>query len=600
MIRHHATRRGAARRPWPALAAALALATAAVPAWSACRIQVFEIPVRIVGLRPVATVGVNGTDLPMLVDSGAFFSMLPRSTATQLGLSLQRLPDGLRIEGHTGSIEARLTHVKEVNFNGMKVPDVDFIVGGNELEHGIRGVLGRNFLAMADTEYDLAHGMVRIVLPKGECEKTNLAYWAGDTPVNRVPLVHADRGDTAIHVEARVNGETVTALMDTGAPTTSLQLHAARSAGIRESDMRLLAGRVGGFDAGHARGWSAPLASFELGAERITNNRVAVHDVDDREDEMILGLDYFLSHRILVSRLQRQVYATWNGGPVFSLNTVDGSDADEDARYATPAAPPAADDADQLARDGEAAAARGDFALALRDLDRACALAPTAANLLTRGRMRWHAGRAPEALADLDQALKLDAANAQARLARAGVRLQLDDRAGAIADLAALDAALPPFAPERADAGHFYAALDMAPEALHQWALWIASHSRDAELGSVLNARCWLRARLKRDLPQALADCRKAVDEDEGNASFHDSLGWTYLRLDEPSRAVAAFDASLERRSQAPWSLYGRALAERRQGREADAARDLAAARAQDPKIDQAVAKAGFDVAPGP
>jgi predicted aspartyl protease len=71
-----------------------------------------EIPVRIVDHRPIATVTLNGVEVPMLVDSGAFYSMLSASTATQLQLPLRSLPFGTRIEGYTGPIEVRRTRVE--------------------------------------------------------------------------------------------------------------------------------------------------------------------------------------------------------------------------------------------------------------------------------------------------------------------------------------------------------------------------------------------------------------------------------------------------------------------------------------------------------
>src|SRR4051812_18866321 len=86
------------------LLVSLSLATA--PAWAGCQVGQMEIPVRIVNLRPIATLTLNGTAVPMLVDSGGFFSMLSASTATQLNLPLRNLPPGARIEGYTGRIEA--------------------------------------------------------------------------------------------------------------------------------------------------------------------------------------------------------------------------------------------------------------------------------------------------------------------------------------------------------------------------------------------------------------------------------------------------------------------------------------------------------------
>ena len=75
-----------------------------------------------------------------------------------------------RLQGYTGDIEAKLTRVAEVGLRSAVIPRVEFIVGGNELGSGIMGILGRNFLSMGDTEYDLAHGIVRLVLPQALTE----------------------------------------------------------------------------------------------------------------------------------------------------------------------------------------------------------------------------------------------------------------------------------------------------------------------------------------------------------------------------------------------------------------------------------------------
>jgi predicted aspartyl protease/Flp pilus assembly protein TadD len=575
----------------------LALALVPRPAWSGCKVQAFEIPVRMVGARPIATVGLNGTEVPMLVDSGAFFSILTESTASQLNLPRRRLPFGMRIEGYTGPLDAGLTRVSKVQFNGVEIKNVEFIVGVNELGAGIMGVLGRNFLSIADTEYDLARGVMRLVFPKGDCEETNLAYWAGDAPVNVVPLdTSSDDRDTAIRVVARINDSKVRAVLDTGAGHTSLKLRVARRAGIQESDM-VPAGRVGGAGEGHARSWLAPVASFELGGEKIANNRLEIDDADGIDVDMLLGIDYFLSHRIYVSRLQHKLYATWNGGPVFAQNRTGTVD---DARYAAAPQSVAPDDADGLARRGEAAAARGDFAHALEDLDRACALAPQAAwYFLARARVLVAMKQPTKALNDLDEALRLDPSLHDARAARASLRIGMGDRPGALADLQALDTALPPSSHLRAGMADVYALLDLAPEALHQWDLWMPSHRSDAKLASILNSRCWLRARLKLDLPHALDDCKEAVSKDGENAAFRDSLGWTYLQLDDPARAIKAFDGAIALRAASPWSYYGRGLAHRRLGDAEGAERDLRVARKLTPRIDDDVRKAGFDAAAG-
>ncbi|WP_457419663.1 aspartyl protease family protein [Roseateles sp. P5_E7] len=578
-------------------AAWVAVLIAAPAAAAGCKLSELEIPVRIVNQRPVGTLTLNGTEVPMLIDSGAFFSMLPMSTATQLGLPLRNLPFGFRIEGYTGSIEARMTKVEKVGLRGNELRNIDFIVGGNEIGSGIMGVLGRNFLSIADTEYDLAHGIVRLMFPKGDCDKVSFAYWAGEAPVIETELQNNYReNNNDIRVAVKVNGVKMRAIMDTGAPGTSLKMRSAKRAGVKESDLTEV-GRVGGAGEGRVRSWTAQLSAFELGGEKIVNNFLQVDETDHLQEDMLIGLDYFLSHRIYVSRLQSKVYATWNGGPVFARSPTDGQ---YDSRYAALPADIAPDDAGALARRGEAAAARGEFSKALADLDRACELAPKAeANFLARARVHLAMRDFAKARLDLDQALSLHPGLHEALAVRGSMRAATGDRDGALADLATLDAGLPPSAHLRERMADIYVALDLVPEALRQWELWVPTHRADAGLARVLNERCWLRARLNRDLKLALEDCKAAVDKDGGESAYRDSLGWTWLRLDDARRAVEAFDAAIKIKPGA-FSHYGRALARQCLG-EADAARrDLAAARQLDADIDGRVGKAGFPVAAMP
>src|SRR4051812_32816128 len=100
-------------RPGSALLVLSALLHPAA-AWAGCDLRQMEIPVRIVDQRPIATMTLNGTELPLLVDSGAFFSMLSESTAAQLRLALESLPAGLRIMGYTGRVDAKMTRVAKV------------------------------------------------------------------------------------------------------------------------------------------------------------------------------------------------------------------------------------------------------------------------------------------------------------------------------------------------------------------------------------------------------------------------------------------------------------------------------------------------------
>lgn len=567
---------------------------AAAQAWAACDLTQMEIPVRIVNQRPIATLTLNGTEVPLLVDSGAFYSFLSESAATQLALPLQDLPPYVRIEGYTGRIAAKLTRVAKVGLLGAELRDIEFMVGGNELGAGIQGILGRNILSVADTEYDLAHGAVRLSMPKGECAKASFAHWAGQAPVIEAPLEEDFRGDTAIRVSVSINGRRTLAMLDTGAPQTSMTLKAAYRAGIGEADLTPY-GRTGGAGEGKVKSWTGPVAVFELGGEKVTNSRLRIDDVNRQREGMLVGLDYFLSHRIYVSRLQQKIYATWNGGPTFAL--ARAAKGEYDARYAAPPQAVSNDDADALARRGAAALADGNHQRALEDLNRACELAPGVAEYFySRAQVHLAMRQARPALDDLDKALQLDPALAEARYRRAWLQALQGNRPGARADLTQLDTALPPSSALRADMGELYAGFDQVDDALRQFELWVNTHRNDARLAHVLNNRCWMRVRLNIDLPLALKDCEQAVDIDGGAAAHRDSLGWTYLRLGDAARAKKAFDGAIKLEA-LPFALYGRGLAQLRLNDRANGEQDLAAARKAEPSIDEDVRKAGFEFA---
>lgn len=380
-----AKRRPGAWRHWRCSALiALGLLGLADRGWAECKIKSAELPVTMVGSRAIATLGLNGTQAPLIVDTGAFFSSLTHAAAQQLKLKVGSLPWGMRIEGLTGEIEAGVTTVKHVQLSDGEIPDVDFIVGGNdENTGGNMGLLGRNFLTFTDAEYDLAHGVIRLMFPNEDCRDKGMAYWAAGQPVSEVELLRdGSEKHPSILAIAQVNGTKLRVLFDSGAQSL-LTLGAARRAGI--TDLKP-AGKVHGAGRGDAQAWTAMVDSFEMGLEKTSNVRIRVADFRLKNVDMLLGLDFFLSHRIYISKKQRRMYFTYNGGPVFALNAIENAEAAAGSARPAGAAASADEPSDAVgyARRGAASAARFDYARALADLDRACAMAPQVAEYFVR------------------------------------------------------------------------------------------------------------------------------------------------------------------------------------------------------------------------
>jgi tetratricopeptide (TPR) repeat protein len=575
---------------------ALAALVLALPiaAHAACQIKMLELPVKMVGSRAVATVGINGSPVPLTVDSGAFFSTLTEAAATQLDLHLRRVP-GMRVEGITGRVDARVTTVDKLQLLKGDVPRVDFIVGGNEPGAGTMGLMGRNLLSFTDTEYDLANGLIRFSFPNDDCAKASLAYWAGASPVTEIdlePEYHGPSKTPAVRARVKLNGTELVALFDTGA-TTVVTAQAARRAGVAETQMTP-AGTIYGAGRGSAKSWTAPFDRFEIGNEAIAHNRLRVADFTLDDADMLLGIDFFLAHRIYVSKTQEKMFITYNGGAVFALNKSESIGAVPfDAEPAASSAQAAS--ADQLARRAAAFAARRDYERALVELNRALELEPnSAAHFAQRGAVLEALKRPADAMESFDKALELDPTQADARFRRAVLRLRASNRDGAQSDLDALDKALASQANMRLAMSGLYLELEQPAQSLAQLNQWLRTHPNEVRRDIALNGRCWARALLGIELDQALEDCNDAISADAKNATYLDSRGWVHLRLGKYQRALADFDRALELRTGVAFSLYGRGLAKSWLGDAAQGEADLAAARNAQADIDLQVTRAGL------
>jgi len=59
-----------------------------------------------------------------------------------------------------------------------------------------------------------------------------------------------------------------------------------------------------------------PFESFEIGGEAIKTTSIPFGD-SLNGTQMVLGMDFILAHRLLVSHSQRKIYFTYTSGAVF-------------------------------------------------------------------------------------------------------------------------------------------------------------------------------------------------------------------------------------------------------------------------------------------
>jgi tetratricopeptide (TPR) repeat protein/predicted aspartyl protease len=556
------------------------LSVAAGPAAAACKLtRLVEFPVTMEGMSPVVAAKVNGHDARFMADTGAFFSMITPSSAAKFGLHVGPLPAWLTVVGVNGEAKAGLASVKSLTVVGAELKNMDFIVGGSLLDAYFDGVIGQNVLNGVDLELDLANGAIRM-FKSTDCEGATLAYWVGkDLPFSVIS--RESLNDRRIIGSAKINGRLMKVLFDTGSTRSILSMPSAVRAGIKVDGPDIVpAGLAGGLGRKSIETFIAPVDSFAIGDEQIKSTRLLVGRIQLQDDEdMILGTDFFLSHRVYISTAQKKIYFSYNGGPVFRL--------DEPPRtQAAAGTAPASDepkDASGFDRRGAALAARRDYARAIADFGRAMELDPNEARYAyDRGMARIANAQPILAMSDIDTALRLKPDDTRALMARAELRLASRDEAGARSDF---EAAARKDPTQRLAIAGFYAAVDRYEDAIPHLDQWIAANPGHDELASAYNARCWARAMLGKELEKAQADCDMALRLRPHTSAFLDSRGMVRLRQSQLDGSIADYDEAIKLQVKSGWSYYGRGLAKLKKGLKADGEADVAAAKALDPRI---------------
>ena len=159
-----------------ALALALALAGAAN---AGCKIvQLAEWPVSHANNRPLVDGKINGQPVKVLIDTGANATFMWRWTADAFGLPLSGA-EGVRIFGAGGEAQIAATMVKELEIGAYRANSTRLVVMGSDHEKPQESglVLGDEFFSSFSTEFDIAHGFVRLLRPEG-CKADQLAYWS--------------------------------------------------------------------------------------------------------------------------------------------------------------------------------------------------------------------------------------------------------------------------------------------------------------------------------------------------------------------------------------------------------------------------------------
>ena len=299
------------------------------PGLARCQIgQVAEIPVETAHV-PLAHAEINGQPVSVLIDTGAFQSLIWRTAAERLGLHLTTGPKAMRLYGVGGESQLDATVIKELRLDKFTARDLRIPVAG-ERNTNFEVILGEDFWSVTSLELDLKHQVVRMMEPKG-CKTDELPYWS--KTYSMAHLLASPRDARRIQVNVLLNGHAARAQIDSGASFSLVSKGLADQAGVSYQGT---SAEIVGLGGKSLESWVGRFQTFTIGDETINNVQVLIARLDKNmttqqlgsriavaaviEPDMLLGADFLRAHRVLIDNSTRKMVFTYEGGPVFQTS----------------------------------------------------------------------------------------------------------------------------------------------------------------------------------------------------------------------------------------------------------------------------------------
>ena len=302
----------------------------AVPASAACALDAIQLPVTMAEGLPVVPVKIDGQGARLVVGSGAVFNQIEPGYARAHRLRMIDAPTrGTRlpvpaetlVRGPGGPVAAPVAMASSFEFADTALGATPMIVLQGIAEAD--GVLGQEVLHRTDGDYDLAGGVIQLVRATG-CQDAKLAYWARAGTYWVIPLEPSPPKAPRDVVTITINGLPIRAMLDSGAPTSFITAKAAARTGIRIGEAGVTpTAPLPGLERSRVRAWKANFKNLQIGAETLQDAALTIVDASLDDADMVLGMDFFLTHHLYVANSQRKVYVSANAGPAFGSSGQD-------------------------------------------------------------------------------------------------------------------------------------------------------------------------------------------------------------------------------------------------------------------------------------
>lgn len=245
----------------------------------------------------------DGNPLVFAIDTGSPISAISQAAVDRLGMKMQMIrSSSAPYLPYAGGRATRFVRAKTLQLGTMTAPNVALFVMPADM-HGADGLMGADFLAQFDVDFDFANGKVNLFWPHSCDDK--VVYWAKETAVAVLPF-HFESNDAHIHFDGKLDGHTIPFILDTGAPTTSIGIDMAKSwFNIDENS-------PGVEDRGHGY-YSKRFSALTLEGISVANPLVTIRRQSHSNTsnyEAFLGLNTLKHLHLFVAYKARKLYIT--------------------------------------------------------------------------------------------------------------------------------------------------------------------------------------------------------------------------------------------------------------------------------------------------
>jgi predicted aspartyl protease len=266
--------------------------------------RIASFPMTVKGGHVLVPVSVNGQEKMFVVDTGGYATSITQNAAATLNLPARRTHSHVgRDIG--GKYEDSYVIASTFELGHMQAKDFDLLV--MSASDTADGLLAPDLLRNFDVEFDFEAMTLNLFRPH-PCQD-RAVYWTDKyiaLPITAAQVVH-------VRVPVTLEGKDMRAILDTGAPVSTMSLlSAGHFFGVSMTSPGLTPdGAMRGVSGGQVPTYAYPFKTLAMGGVAVANPRILLTDSDNflgtNDASLLLGLDimrhlhmYFAYHESML------------------------------------------------------------------------------------------------------------------------------------------------------------------------------------------------------------------------------------------------------------------------------------------------------------